>query len=628
MMILSLRRRIVLTLVPLFLLLAVLGGTGVVLLYRLGGSIGAILRENYDSVLYMERLNEALERIDSSFVFLLARHPEAARRQYEEHWQLFRHYLEKARGNITLPGEAELVATLTELSEAYRHQGDTFFAHPDDRAYFGEGGLFDTFKSIKGVSSQIRRINQGNMEDTSLAASQTALNSLAWFAGGLAVVVLLAALLIWHTLRTILQPVQAVTEAALSISAGNLDQVVPVVSGDELSQLAQAFNLMARHLRDYRQSQTARLLRAQRTSQATIDTFPDAVVVVDSAGQVEMANPLARRLLGVVPRVVDEPPTLAWEPPVPLHQPLQEALRGQRDYLPEGFDHAIALTVEGQDRFFLPRILTIRDPYGHTLGAAVVLQEITRLRLVDQVKSDMLATVSHELKTPLTSLRLDLHLVLEETIGPLQPKQVELLLDARDNAERLLAIVNNLLDLARLEQKRAPLDIRPESPEGLLRTAAETIRARADDKGVLVVIEAPANLPTVAVDAQRLGHALGNLLDNALTYTDRGGRITLSASAAGDYVVLSVADTGAGIPVEHVPQVFDRFFRVPGQSKGSGTGLGLAIVREIVMGQGGTIACESHPGAGTVFRLTLPVWVETPVVEGKTARHGASSSPT
>jgi len=166
-----------------------------------------------------------------------------------------------------------------------------------------------------------------------------------------------------------------------------------------------------------------------------------------------------------------------------------------------------------------------------------------------------------------------------------------------------------LLNLARLEQGWRQLDVRAESPRELLEIAADAIRPRAQDKGVELVIDTPPDLRPVAVDVSRLGNALGNLLDNALNYTDRGGRITLSAAAGPDAVTLFVADTGIGIPPEHLPHVFEKFFRVPGQSRGSGTGLGLAIVHEIVAAHGGTVTCESQPGSGTVFRLTLPVAV-------------------
>jgi len=188
---------------------------------------------------------------------------------------------------------------------------------------------------------------------------------------------------------------------------------------------------------------------------------------------------------------------------------------------------------------------------------------------------------------------------------------MELLLDARENAERLLARVNSLLDLTRLERGRSQLDLRAESPSELLQAAADVVRPRALDKRLAIHVEAAADLPLVAADAQRLAFALNNLLDNAVTYTDRGGKITLSATVAGDTLTLTVADTGVGISPEYLPYIFDRFFRVPGQSRGSGTGLGLALVREIIAAHGGTVTCESRLGEGTVFRLTLPVWKET-----------------
>jgi NtrC-family two-component system sensor histidine kinase KinB len=174
----------------------------------------------------------------------------------------------------------------------------------------------------------------------------------------------------------------------------------------------------------------------------------------------------------------------------------------------------------------------------------------------------------------------------------------------------LLDRVNSLLDLARLEQKQEGLELKGELPASLLEGAAESVRPRALDKGIDLEVEAPANLPAVAADPERLGHALGNLLDNAITYTNRGGKITLRAFRTDHAITLAVADTGEGIPREYLPHVFERFFRVPGKSRGSGTGLGLAIVREIVHAHGGTIDCTSHPGAGTEFRLTLPLWSE------------------
>jgi two-component system, NtrC family, sensor histidine kinase KinB len=608
---LSLRHRILITLIPLLLLLAAIGSAGIVLLFRLGNSVDAILRENYRSVIAMEGLNEAVERIDSSFQFALSGRRDQARQQFAQSWDSYLQNLDIEKHNITVPGEGELVARLDVLTGDYHRKGDDFYAPAtidakQTQAYYGPRGLLETFTQIKDVSGQILRLNQTNMEQASGEARRLAKLSSIGFAVALAIALVLAGFAVLHTMRTILRPVQAVTQAALAISGGNLDQLVPYQSEDELGQLARAFNTMTRHLRELRQSQSARLLRAQQASQATVDSFPDPVIVIDSEGFVEIANPAARRLLGVLTKHHGQPTSGTWQAPEPLRQPLADALKEQRDYSPEGFDHVILLGPGGRERAMLPRVLTIRDPQGATLGAAVLLQDVTRLRLLDQVKNNLVATASHELKTPLTSIRLAVHLLLEETVGPLTPKQMELLLDARENSERLLAMVNNLLDLARLEQGSRQLDLQPVRPESLLRSAADSVRPRAADTAIEIVLDLGEGLPDVQVDPSRFGSALQNLLNNSLTYTDRGGRITLGAHSDGDEVELTVADTGIGIAADALPHVFEKFFRVAGQSKGQGTGLGLAIVQEIVVAHGGTITCESRPGKGTEFRIRLP----------------------
>lgn len=608
------RRRILVALIPLFALLIMLGVTGVVLIYHLGHQVDQILRENYDSVIYMRDLNEALERIDSSFQFALIGRQDKSYQQYRENWERYQDSIDRERHNVTLPGEQELADELAQLSAEYRRQGDDFFAHQDqkrDQLYFGQGddkGLYGKFEEIKKVSGKVLHLNQDNMEEANRQARRLARSSLFWYVGGLAFGIALAILLVAGTIRTIMYPVRAVTESAMAIGAGNLDQLVPIASDDELGQLGNAFNAMAHQLRQFRQSHQAQLIRAQQTSQATIDSFPDPVLVVDPEQHVEMANPAARRLLGVRPVEPGKGSPVVWEPPERLREPLAEVLRHHREYLPEGFSKAVVLQLGEETHSYLPRVLPIRDSTGTTLGAAVLLEDITRFRLLDEVKTNLVATVSHELKTPLTSIRLVLHLLLEESVGPLLPKQMELLVDARDNAERLLTMIDNLLDLARLEQGLSVLHTQTERPMALLHSAAESFRPRATDRGVELVVQECTGLEPVAVDLDQFQHALQNLLDNALAHTPQGGRITLAAEPAFGKVTFSVTDTGSGIPPEYLPHIFNKYFRVPGDKVEGGSGLGLAIVREIVTAHGGSASCESHPGEATVFRVSMPTW--------------------
>jgi signal transduction histidine kinase len=605
----TLRLRLALAFGPLAVLLAILGVVGYRMLDRTGSRIDAILRENYASVQAMFRLNEAAERIDSSFQFALAGKGPAAAKQYADNWKRFDNQFDIEAENITIhPQEDELVDRLRKLKDEYRHRGDQFFARPDGAAersadYFEKPGLLSTFQDVKDTANEILRINHANMEAARDDARATARTALVGFAISFGVVALLLAAAAGYLIRTILTPIRAVTDTARAVGlSGQLERQVPVFGKDELGQLAEAFNAMTRQLRVYRRSNLDQLLRAQRTAQATIDSFPDPVLVLDPAGRVELANPAATAVLGVAPPRpgASESP---WQPP----EALRPLLRESREFSADSFDQAVTFRTAGEERAYLPRVRPIRDANGDTLGAAIVLHDVTRFRVLDQFKSDLVANVSHELKTPLTAVRLALHVLLEETVGPLTPKQTELLVDAREGAERLLGLIDQLLALARLQRPDGDDRQTLEDPTSLLRRAADSARPRADDKHVEIMVVPGDAVSRVKVDADRIAIALENVVANALTYTPAGGKVTLSSSLTSDArVELVVADTGVGIPPEYLPHVFERFLRIPGRSEPTSTGLGLAIVKEIATGHGGDVTCESTVDRGTTVRLFLP----------------------
>ena len=284
----------------------------------------------------------------------------------------------------------------------------------------------------------------------------------------------------------------------------------------------------------------------------------------------------------------------------------QEVAASGRPSKPRGYESAVEVyDAGGQLRFYLPHAVPIADG-DRTVGVTLVLADVTNLRRLDEMKSGLLSVVSHELKTPLTSIRMAVHLLAEERVGPLTAKQAELVTAAREDSDRLDRIIAGLLDMGRMESGRADLDLRPARPEQLAESAAAPLRAAFHDKGVGLTVDVPIDLPVVAVDPGRVGHVFTNLLTNAMKFTDAGGRVTVSAVAEGDRVRFAVVDTGVGIPAEHLPRVFERFFRVPGQPASTGAGLGLAIARDIVRGHGGDVDVSSDVGRGTRFTFTLP----------------------
>jgi signal transduction histidine kinase len=274
--------------------------------------------------------------------------------------------------------------------------------------------------------------------------------------------------------------------------------------------------------------------------------------------------------------------------------------------LPTDLAKALCLRLDDKETFILPRVIGMNDEHGRVFGAAVVLQDVTRFRLLDDVKTNLVSTVSHELKTPLTSVRMGLHLLLEEKIGALNPKQTELLLAAREDSERLLRMINDLLDLARIESGSRRMNLERHSPNELVQKAAKELVDLAEARDVQLRFEVEPDLPKVTVEPQQIFHVFSNFVSNAAKYSRAGDEIVIAARRDRDGGIrFSVTDHGPGIPLQYQPRMFEKFFRVPGTDS-RGAGLGLAIAREIVTAHDGRVGVNSQPGKGSEFYFVLP----------------------
>jgi signal transduction histidine kinase len=298
--------------------------------------------------------------------------------------------------------------------------------------------------------------------------------------------------------------------------------------------------------------------------------------------------------------------------PEEIEERIGRALREGEDYQAEKLALAMLFKIEGREVFYLLKVLALREGEGGVFGAAVVLEDVSRLRLVDDMKSNLISTVSHEMKTPLTGLRISLHLLEERMVGALNSRQEELVSTAKDDSERLLHTLDNLLDLARLEASPLQLNLEPAPLGPLLWQAGDQVAAHLRQRNQTLEIVEEEKVPLVGVDDQRISHVFTNFLTNASKHSPDGAKITVRvAGHPGGLVRVSVIDQGPGIAPEHAERIFERFYRVPGHKK-LGMGLGLSIAREIAEAHGAVIGVLSHPGKGSEFYVDFPVLSEKP----------------
>lgn len=591
-------------------LLAVVAAIGVLTMAQiddLGQAIDVILKENYRSVVACQEMKESLERIDSGILFTLAGNDVEGNRLIEEYTPKFRAALDVELSNITLPGERERAERIRTLFDNYTKAIPlvtqiTRSSGARQADYFSR--LQPLFREIKEVAQEVLLMNQTNMNEANNAARRLADAAHRRMFMAIMVSAFLALLFSYLAHRWILHPINRLIESTNEIRRGNLDLVLEAGSRDEIGRLSESFNEMTAALRQARKEDRISLMRTRRATEEVFKALPAAIAVLDLDGKVEVSTETADRYFGLRPGVLVGDLGHEWLPPL-----IRKALDGDCIIERDPKSGYVQQFVDNREYFFQAMVVPIpvgperRDP----TGVALILKDVTQVHEQQELKRDVVSTVSHQLKTPLTSLRMSIHLLLEERVGSLNEKQTELLVTARDDSERLVGILDDLLDLNRIESGSSHVSPEPVSPQALVRDGIEPFLVEAMDKGVTMANAVPDDLPEVMADVEKIRHVFTNLLSNAIRFTSPGGSVTVRASLEPNHLAFFVEDTGKGIPAEYLSHLFEQFYRVPGQGEKSGVGLGLAIVKEIIQAHGGDVSAESEIGKGSIFRFTLPL---------------------
>ncbi|MGC8659816.1 MAG: ATP-binding protein [Desulfomonilaceae bacterium] len=600
---LGIRQKLSLGFGGLLLVILIIGIESVTQLTDLGGSIEIILRENYQSVLACRGMQNALASMNSGILFTFMGYEHEGVDLIRENEAAFQKALDLEFENISLAGEGDKAKRVEKLFSEYK-QAINSAMQPGVSLESRRGVYFTHIlplsDKIQSASEEILVMNQQNMHDADKRARKKAENARRLMLMLLLFGVTLAVVFMILIGKWILRPIATLTASALEIKSGNLDLVVSPGSKDEIGTLAQTFNDMTVALREYRRTRRAQLINLKRATEQAFKVLPEAVVIVNAEGVIEIASGSATKLFDIWPN--QNVRELHLHGVVDLYE---EALHSARTSEAQNGQALVQKFINGKEHYFRPKAIPILDNYRQTSGVVISLPDVTLEREQNEMKRGVVSTVSHQLKTPLTSIRMSLHLLLEEKVGALSEKQADLVVAAKEESDRLHLILEQLLNISRIESGKTAMDLRAVRAHELIIEAVEPFRSSARDKGITLEIQLPDDLPEVQADPVMIGQVFANLLSNALKYTDPGGSVSISAEPSDDFVRFSVADTGKGIPPQYLKKILEHFFRVPGQTTESGLGLGLSIVQEIVEAHGGNVTVESRESEGSIFEFSL-----------------------
>jgi len=559
----SVKNKIRLGTLFLFLLLLLSGGLGIYNLVRLKNDAKMILQDNYESLDYCHIMQRQLDSFNISRTVAV---------------QKFEETLQKQENNITEPGEYNATAIL--------------------RSEFNKLKIGDTTGSvIRNMHQQLQFILNANMNAIQRKNTRTetkAENALTYISLIAGIIFLVSFTFLFNFPYVLTEPIRNLTEAIQEISRKNYKHRIHIKNKDEFGQMADAFNAMAERLENFENSNLNKLMFEKSRAEAVINSLKDASIGIDKNTIVLFANNQALQLLGVHAKDIVGQPSME----IASKNDLFRFLLDEKNNIP------FKIVVDNKENYFTKE--TIEVAQENSKSTVIVVKNITSFKELDVAKTNFIATVSHELKTPLASSDFSLKLLEDQRNGKLTKDQKEFVQNLRQDNQRMLRILSELLNMSQVEAGKIQLEITAVNPVAIADTAINAISTTAKEKNIHFQKNYSKEISTVKADAEKTGWVLNNFLTNAIKYSSDNSEIVVNIKNENGFVQFSVHDKGPGIPEEYLPKVFERFFKVPG-SKKTGTGLGLAISKEFIEAQGGKIWVKSKIGEGSEFGFDLPV---------------------
>lgn len=534
-----------------------------------------ILKANYNTLQYSRNMLLALEEINSD--------PLA--------FSVFEKHLKQQQKNVTEPGEREATDNVAVHFEALKK----------DAANLG------LQTSIRKDLAELMQINMSAIEHKSTVADSTAKNAIIVISSVGMVCFIIAFILMVNLPSNIADPIKSLTESIKQIANQNYKERVHFESRSEFGDLANSFNTMAEKLQEYSESRLDKIIRGKKRIETLIDNMHDPIIGIDEDRKVLFVNDEALKITGLkkenfVGKLIQD---VAVANDL-VRDIIKDVIVSEKSNLEK---ESMKIYADGKESYFEKEIVDINivptgEQQSRFIGQVIMLRNITPFKELDLAKTNFLGTVSHEFKTPISSIQMGLQLLENDQIGTLNSEQKNLVNGIREDSNRLLKITGELVNITQVESGSIQLNMKESSIYKIIEYAVESNKSSAEQKHIHFKIDVEEGLSTVLADNEKTAWVLNNLLSNAIRYSYENSNIKINVRKIEDKIQFSVTDTGQGIAPQYLSKIFDRYFRVPG-SKKEGTGLGLSISKEFIEAQGGEITVKSDYGAGSTFAFDL-----------------------
>ncbi len=569
----------------------------------LSEAINNIMVENYRSIEASESMIASLERQDSGLLMMIDERTVDGRQTFHSNEQEFLKWLARAEDNITIEGEAKIISNISSSYLEYKSLFEEFqLLEQQTKREFYYQEIFHIFNQIKEEIRELRSINQETMVNAQQTADNratTAIYSNLIISG---IAILIAIIFGYYLSNLILKPINKLKSAIQKISERNFEHTIKTHSHDEIGDLTEEFNKMIKRLQEYEKMNINKLVAERDKSRAIVNNINSPLLVTDEENKLTLLNHKAKELFQITEEYTD------------IHfleliknEKLFEIIKKADHQKQEKKEFTITIEKRDKTKHYKVASSTVKAKNIQQKYTITLLEDITKLKEIDEMKSDFVSTVSHEFRTPLTSINMSLSLLLEEKVGSINKEQKQLLKASAEDCDRLNNLVDDLLNLSKIESGKIKMDFQKAKINEIIKSTIKPFQKQAEEKNITIQKEKIDENLFICADANKISWVISNLLGNALRYTSKGGEITIGCQSKGNRVEVFVKDTGIGIPDEYQEKIFEKFVRANQEDdNASGTGLGLAIAKEIIEAHQGNITLESEEGKGSKFIFSIP----------------------